>query len=334
MAKTLTAAQKIAAFLRSAKRLAIVSHSGPDGDSVGSSLALAHGLRQLGKQADVLSADGLPPLFRFLPGSGGIRRCRRVGDGYEGIVILECSDFDRTGLDGLANHFTVNIDHHPGGRPFADLNWVDERAAAVGMLVDRLLTQLEVRMEPSIATCLYVAVLTDTGSFQYSNTDASTFQTVSRWVESGADPAAIAQHVYRSQPHAKLRLLGKALGRMEIRTSHQLAWIELRRHDLQEADADMHHTEGLVNYPLSLRGVRVAAVLREDGEGSCRVSLRSKGRIDVGGLARRMGGGGHFNAAGMTLSGDWSDVRRSVLEGLTELLEAESEDPAQEAHDG
>ncbi|HSR69043.1 MAG TPA: bifunctional oligoribonuclease/PAP phosphatase NrnA [Acidobacteriota bacterium] len=313
---------KIAEFLRSATRLAVVSHQGPDGDSIGSSLALAHGLRGLGKQVDVLSAEPVPPVLAFLPGVADILQRRSVEGDYQGIVILECSDFQRTGLSGLEEHFTINIDHHPGGAGFADLNWVDETASAVGMLVDDLLLRLGAPLDADIATCLYLAVLTDTGSFQFSNTDASTFQAAARWVSAGADPGAIAHQVYRRQPEARLRLLGTALGRMQTDRQKGLAWIELRRPHLQGAAADIEHTEGLVNYPLSLEGIRASVVLREDSRGHCRVSLRSKGEIDVGGLARRMGGGGHLNAAGMTLQGDWSEIRSRVLRELGDLIEA------------
>ncbi len=307
-------------FIRSRQRFAITSHERPDGDSIGSELALALALKQLGKTARVFNADPTPEAFQWIPGADDIRIRNRLEGDWEAVVILECSSFERTGIENLSDFFTINIDHHPSCPDYADLNWTDPSVAAVGLLVQQLIERLGVTLSAEIASALYVTVLTDTGSFQHSNTAADTFLSAAGLVRQGANPADIARRVYQSEPLIKLRLLRRALGTLQLHSGGRIASICLSRHDMEETGCRNEHTEGLVHYPLSLRGVEAAAFLRQTPNGYQRISLRSKGNCDVGMVARRLGGGGHLNAAGLTLETGRDEAWSIILQALEEAL--------------
>ena len=312
--------QPIIDFIRAHQRLAITSHQRPDGDSIGSELALFLALKQLGKTLTVLNSDPTPEVFGWLPGAEAVHRRDRLSGQWDGIVILECSSFQRTGLKNLDRYFTINIDHHPGCPHYADLNWVDPSAAAVGLLVEQLIEGLGLAVTPEIATNLYVAVLTDTGSFQHSNTTEESLRAAAGLVARGADPARISQRIYLSEPIRKLELLQRALQTLVVHPGGQIASMQLSRIDLQETGCTNQHTEGLVHYPLSLQGVRAAVFAREAADGSLRVSLRSKGACDVGAAARSLGGGGHRNASGVTLQSPFDQAWPQILRTLQKAV--------------
>jgi phosphoesterase RecJ-like protein len=306
--------------VRQNKRFLITSHQRPDGDSIGSQLALAEGLRQLGKVADIVNADPYPRNFRFLPGVEMIEIETKTSSDYEVVFVLECNDFERSGIEELCQFTSINIDHHPKNDQFADLNWVEPEASAVGMLVFELLRELGAEITAEIAVNLYVAILTDTGSFQFSNTNAKTFAVARELVIAGADPGQIAQSVMMSQSESKLRLLARLLATLDFDATRRIAWICLSQEMLKTTGATSEDTEGVVNYPLSVEGVLLCAFFREESHGSFRVSLRSKNGLDVGSVAESFGGGGHRNAAGLSVEGTFEEVRERVLLHLTSLL--------------
>ena len=311
---------EIVKFTKSHKRFAITSHARPDGDSIGSELALALALEELGKTAHVYNADGHPQAFSSMPGIEQIRTTDHLSGQYEAIFVLECNDLSRPKLANLSRYYSINIDHHPGTRPFGNLNWVDTSAAAVGEMIYRLIRGLDVPLTPEISTNLYVAILTDTGSFQFSNTRAETFQIAGELVARGANPGRIAQAVYMSQPHSKVRLLARVLGTLQLHPSKKIAWILLTQEMLKQAAASVNETEGMVNYALFLEGVEMAAFFREENQEHFRVSLRSKREHDVGAVARRFGGGGHRATAGLSMEGPFSEVSDRVIGELERLL--------------
>jgi phosphoesterase RecJ-like protein len=312
---------EIVRFVHEHGDFAITAHSRPDGDSLGSELALAAALRQLGKKACVLNADPHPRAYQRLPDVASVRLGRRLEGPYDGVFVLETTDLDRTGLAGLEGRFIISIDHHKGTLPFGQLNWVDGQAAAVGEMVYELIRKLGVSVSPDIATNLYVAILTDTGSFQFSNTTARTFAVVRELVEAGANPAEIAQMVYMSHPVSKLHLLARVLDTLEIHPSGKIAWVLLTRQMLEETGANAADTEGMVNYPLSVEGVVMVAFFREDRPGVYRISLRSKNNYDVASAAEYFGGGGHTNAAGLWAEGTFEEVREKVIRQAERLLD-------------
>lgn len=314
--------QEIGRFILDHDHFLISSHSRPDGDSIGTQLALAEGLEQIGKSAEIANRDPYPPNYRVLPGIERILLENPGSNSYDGLIVLECNNLERTGVEGLPDTFVVNIDHHPSNDQFGDLNWVDPSASAVAELVYELLLHLGVKITPEIATNLYVAILTDTGSFQFSNTSHRTFQIVSELVKAGASPSEIAQMILQRQSRSRIRLLGELLHSMEFNTKGTIAWISLLKSTIKEIGASSEDTEGLVNYPLSVEGVELSAFFREESQNSFRISLRSKGDWDVGSVAEEFGGGGHRNAAGLTLTGSYVEVKRQVVNKLESLLSA------------
>ncbi len=316
---------EIVKFTKSHKRFAITSHARPDGDSIGSALGLALALKELGKTAHVYNADRYPRAFSSMPGIEQIRFADRLSGQYEAVFVLECNNLSRAKLADLSRYYSINIDHHPGTQPFGNLNWVDTSAAAVGEMIYRLIRALEVQLTPEISTNLYVAILTDTGSFQFSNTRAQTFQIARELVVGGANPSRIAQDIYMSQPHSKIRLLAQVLGTLQLHPSKKIAWIVLTREMLEQAAASADETEGIVNYALFLEGVEMAAFFREENQEHFRVSLRSKRHYDVGSVARIFGGGGHRATAGLSMEGSFPEVLDRVIGELERLLDRHTE---------
>ncbi len=312
---------EIVRFTRDHHRFAVTSHARPDGDSIGSELGLGLALEALGKTVTIVNADPVPRVYRWLPGAEKVRIVDRLEGSWEAVYVLECNDLRRPGVRNLDRYPVVNIDHHARTEPFGTFNWVDSGAAAVAEMVYRLLLELEVAVTPEIATNLYVAILTDTGSFRFSSTHAGTFHAAARLTEAGADPGWIAQQVYMNQPRSRVGLLVKVLDTLEIHPSGRIASIYLSQPMLAEAGATEEDAEGLVNYALGLEGIQLAALIRQDKQGQVRVSLRSKGDYDVGFVASRLGGGGHRNAAGLRMKGGTRRVSAEVLGCLEQLLD-------------
>ncbi len=312
---------EIVRFVRAHNRFAITSHARPDGDAIGSELGLALALRKLSKTADVINADPHPQAYALLPGADTILIADRIENHYDGIFVLECGDLDRSGIKDLDPYYIINIDHHPKTKPFGDLNWLDSLASAVGEMIYHLAKRLNGSLTREISINLYAAILTDTGSFQFSNTRPETFVVVSDLVASGADPSAIAQMVYMNQPHNKIRLLAKVLTTLEMHPSKKIAWITMTQAVLKKTGASSHETEGIVNHPLSIRGVVMVAFFHQIAKAAYRVSLRSKDDYDVGSLAQLFGGGGHKNAAGFSLQGSLKEVQDKVISAMERLLE-------------
>src|SRR5215472_6581713 len=297
--------------IRSGERFLVCSHSRPDGDAVGSMLAMGMLLEQLGRRADLVTADRIPSIYRNLPCADTIRTAMRVHGPYDAVILLECDGLERAKLRGLEPFFHINIDHHATGRPFGHVNWIDRHAASVGELVYRLVKAAGGTVTPEMATCLYTTVLTDTGGFCYGATRASTFALAQELTQAGADPVRIAQEVYFSTAASKLLLLGAAL--TNLKREGRLAWLWVTHQDMVRSCAAEEDCEGIVNYAICIAGVEAAVFLRELPEGRIRVSLRSKGRIDVAAIATRLGGGGHENAAGAGLDGPLPRALNEIL---------------------
>ncbi len=300
--------------LRKGEKFLVCSHSRPDGDAVGSVLAMGILLAQMGKRADLVTADRIPTIYRGLPGAEAIRTALRVHGPYDAVILLECDGIERARLRGLHSFFLINIDHHVSGRPYADLNWIDCSAASVGELVYRLVKAAGAEVTPEMATCLYTTVLTDTGGFCYGATKASTFELARELVVAGANPIEIAQEVCFSTSTAKILLLGSALN--NLKREGRLAWLWVTHQDMVRTCAAEEDCEGIVNFALCISGVEAAVFLRELPDRRIRLSLRSKGKINVAEMAERLGGGGHETAAGCTLEGP---IANALEEILTEL---------------
>ncbi len=303
---------------RSTPQFVLSSHARPDGDAVGSALALAGILEQIGCDVDIVLADPVPLIYRSLPGVRRIREAVVVSPGTP-CILLECDGIERTGLSGLANRILINIDHHTSGRPFGTLNWIDPGACAVGAMVYEIGKASGAEITPAIATCLYTAILSDTGAFTYGGTNADTFALAHELTLSGAKPGEIARDIYFSSPESKVRLLGTALSRM--RREGPIAWSWVTVGDLENACAEAEDCEGVINHLIGVTGVEAAVFLREVPDSDrYRLSIRSKGEIDVAKVAEFFGGGGHRTASGCTLTGPLEDAASRILSQLREAL--------------
>jgi phosphoesterase RecJ-like protein len=305
--------------VQSRQRWVVTSHARPDGDAVGSVLGCVQILRAMGLHADAFLGDGIPFLYRTLPGAVELRTGPVDPASYDGVLILECSNLERTGLSGIDGLFSINIDHHETGAEYADVNFIVPTAAAAAELVYWLAQAASVPITPAIATCLYTALLTDTGSFCFSSTGAPTFAFAREMVLAGADPASIAQQVYFSNPASKMHLLGRALANLQC--EGPISWMHVSQADMAAAGASGEDCEGLVNWALGIHGIEATAFFREIPGGQYRVSLRSKGRIDVARIAQSFGGGGHLCASGLAIAGPLEAVRDQVLTALRHALE-------------
>jgi phosphoesterase RecJ-like protein len=316
-------AQPIQAILdvfRQGQRFLVCSHARPDGDAVGSMLAMGMLLRQLGKYADLVTPDSVPVVYRNLPEADSVSFALSLRGHYDAVILLECDGIDRAGLHGLDRYFTINIDHHITGSDWANLNWIDHEAVSVGELVHRLVQASGAVVTPQMATCLYTTLLTDTGGFIYGSLRASTFALARDLVLAGADPIRIAQDVCFSAPVSKMLILGAALS--NLKREGRLTWLSITHSDMVRANAADEDCEGIVNYALGIAGVEAAVFFRELPESRIRISLRSKGSINIAIIAEQFGGGGHEFAAGCTLDGPLSEAIERILPPIHSALAA------------
>lgn len=291
----------------------VTSHARPDGDAIGSSLAAMYLLQAMGKQVVVALADPVPRTFLGLPGAGRIVQTQPVM-AAEVALVLECDSVARTGYDHLAAPVTINIDHHRSGAPFATLNWIDPSAAAVGSMLYELAIAAGVAISPQFATCLYTALLTDTVRFTAPSITAETFALAHQLVSLGADAAGVAEAIYHSVRPARLRVLATALSHLRI--DGPIAWSAVTVREIEAAQAEVEDCEDIVNHIIGIEGIYAGAFLRETSEGQYRVSLRSKGAVDVAEVAELLGGGGHQNASGCTIAGSLPEIAVQLASAL------------------
>jgi bifunctional oligoribonuclease and PAP phosphatase NrnA len=303
------------------QRFLLTSHARPDGDSIGSQLAMAFALDALGKQVRIVNSDAAPDHYQDFPGMNRIEIARRVTTDADAVIVMECSDLGRSGVQGLDDRFIINIDHHAGNRLYGALNWHDESAAACGEMVFDLIRALGVPLSLEIATHIYLAILTDTGSFHHSHITPRTFDICRQTVEAGVVPATMARRVFDSNSFGKLKLIGALLDSMELLDQGRLAVLHMDDGMLAACGCTNNDTEGLINLPLTAREIQ-AVVFFKSGPGSeVRVSMRSKYDVDVRRVANDYGGGGHKNAAGFTVTGSLETVRQGILDKLVAAVD-------------
>jgi len=312
--------QRIVDAIRIRQRFVLSSHARPDGDSIGSQLALAYALRALGKTESVVNRDPAPgPLMAF-PGVADIVVADRVEEDFEAAIILECGDLDRTGVAGLDRSLLINIDHHPGNSGYGQLTWFDPHAAACGEMVFDLVRELSVPLTVEMATHVYLAILTDTGSFHYSNITPRTFEICRQTLEAGVDPVLVARNVYDSNNMGRLKLFGAVLSAMQIDPTGRIAIVYLDHEMARDAGGTYEDTEGLINLPLTVKEIEAVVFFKQVEGDEYRVSMRSKGEIDVGAVAKEFGGGGHKNAAGCTVSGPIDALQKMFIERIEKAI--------------
>ena len=308
---------RIASVIRESQVFLITTHVRLDGDAVGSELALAEVLRNMGKDVTIYNQDETPAMFAFLPGEAAITHAFDGGSHYDAVFFLDCSDRDRAGDNAAALEgagLVINIDHHVSNDGFAALSFVDYRASSTGELLCRLFTHMNIPITVPVATNLYTAIMTDTGSFRYANTASDTLRVAAELVDSGAEFLAAVENVYEKTPYVRMKLMGLVLETLDVTDKGSIGTMTVTRRMIDKAKAEPEHTEGIVEMIRSIDGVRVAAFFQETGPDRFKVSLRSKGSVDVESVARQFGGGGHVNAAACRMAGPLPDVRAQVLD--------------------
>jgi phosphoesterase RecJ-like protein len=312
--------QRIVDAIRSRQRFVVSSHSRPDGDSIGSQLAMAYALRHLGKEALVVNADPAPPPLMQFPGVPQIQVADRVDGAFDAAIIMECGDLARTGVLGLDRSFVINIDHHPGNTSYGQLNWFDASAAACGEMVFDLIRALGVPFTREIATHVYLAILTDTGSFHYSSISTRTFDICREALEAGVDPVMVARNVYDSNNMGRLKLFGAVLSAMQIDPTGRIAIVYLDHEMARAAGGTYEDTEGLINLPLTVKEIQAVVFFKQVEGEQYRVSMRSKGDIDIGAIAKEFGGGGHKNAAGCAVTGGIDALQKLFVDKMERAI--------------
>ncbi len=321
-------------ILNSESRFLIISHINPEGDALGSSIALALALRSKGKDVRVVNIDGVSSIYRFLPYSDIVEK--KIDPSYlsEAVLcILDCNDLKRVGIkDEIKYKRSVVIDHHETESGFGDIKWIEPESPATGLMIYHLLKAMETEIDADMATCLYTAISIDTGTFRYSNTSSDTLRVAADLIDHGASPGYVAERLYESWSENRFKLLVEMLKTMEIirlkkkdsgdeakgsaRLSIALTVISMemfRRTGTTSAD-----TENFSNFPRMIESIDISAMFRETSNGQWKASLRSKGELNVARIASALGGGGHKNAAGFTMEGDVEDIKRLFVKTVQE----------------
>lgn len=313
--------REIVDAIHSRQRFVISSHARPDGDSIGSQLAMGYALRALGKDVTIVNKDAAPMTLMPFPGVDTIEVADHVSGDFDAAIIMECSDLQRPGVGGLDQFFLINIDHHPGNTGYGQINWFDASAAACAEMVFDLILALGVPLTVEMATHVYLAILTDTGSFHYSNISPRTFDICRQTLDAGVDPVLTARYVFDSNHMGRLKLLGAVLNGMTVDSTGRIAALVVDRVMTQATGGTYEDADGLVNIPLTVKDI-VAVVFFKQADGDqYRVSLRSKGDIDIGSVAKQFGGGGHKNASGCTVRGDIDELRERFVEKVQRALD-------------
>ncbi|HKI85918.1 MAG TPA: bifunctional oligoribonuclease/PAP phosphatase NrnA [Thermoanaerobaculia bacterium] len=312
--------------LRSGSRYVLTSHINPDGDAVGSALGLARILHSVGKGAVAWLHDPVPAIYEPIPGSermhSGIEAPAGFPESFDAAVLLECPRFDRCGLEErLKGLPVINIDHHLGNEQYGEVNWVDSAAPSLGEMIYRLGKAMLADLDQTTATILYMTLATDTGGFRFANSTARAFDAAARLVEEGAQPELVSQWIYDNQPEARIRLLAEMVSTLQVHANGSVASVVLTPEMFERAGANASHAEDLIDVPRSIAGVQALALLKEKGDGTIRVSLRSRGDIDVESIARRHNGGGHHNAAGFTEEDSLDHLRQEMVAALSNLVD-------------
>jgi bifunctional oligoribonuclease and PAP phosphatase NrnA len=315
--------RRIAEEIRVGERFLISSHENPEGDAIGSLLALGLALKSLGKEVILLNQDPIPEILGFLPAAEEIIHQAPEQAQFDITFTLDCGDRTRLGTEFSKIQTPgkiINIDHHVSNRYFGDINLIDPSASSTAEIIFELLRIIPLPMNSAIAENLYAGVLTDTGSFHYSNTTPQTFSVAKSCLMAGVDPWKVAESIYENQPLPRLRLLSLALATLEVHENGQICCIVVTQQMIKDAGASVAHTEDFINFPRSLKGSEVALLFREITPIKYRVSLRSRGKVNVSQIAQAFQGGGHPNAAGCTVDGSLSEVKGKVYQQIRTAL--------------
>jgi phosphoesterase RecJ-like protein len=309
---------ELISFLKEKDNFFIATHINPDGDAIGSSLALLFALESIGKNALIYDKDPVPEIYRFLPGHEKFTHSiSGLNPSAHNLILLDCNSLDRVGIDGVSFPFASVIDHHETEKEFGDIKWVKPDAAATGMMVFFLLKTMGLEITREIAISLYTAIVIDTGGFRYSNTDAEVLRVAAELVQAGANPAEISKSLYEMWSEKRFRLLIMALNSLEIR--YMVAFTAVTREMYIKTGTGPEDTEHFSNFPRMMQDIRMSAFFRETGDNEWKVSLRSRGEVNVARIAELFKGGGHKNAAGYKVKATLESAKELLLKSITQL---------------
>jgi len=315
--------QKINKELKATTRILVASHQNPEGDAIGSALALYHHWKAE-KEIQVFNEDKVPYFLSFLPGVELIKhKLTELKRNFEMVIVVDCANLSRVN-DNFSKFIEgrkiINIDHHQTNSNFGMLNLVSAKASSTGEIIFELLKKSGKRLNPETAICLYTAISMDTGSFQYINTSYNSFKTATELVKLGAKPNQIARAVYHSHPPARLLLLCQVLATLKFSKDQKRADLTLSQDMYKKAQASPEMAEGFINYLTSIKGVEVAMLFRQVGKNQYKVTFRSMGKVNVARLAEELGGGGHHQASGATLNGNLEQIKRQIRVRVDNLI--------------
>ncbi|MDQ6993387.1 MAG: DHH family phosphoesterase [Mariprofundus sp.] len=319
--------QPVIAAMHRAKHIVLTTHCNPDGDGIGSQMALFDLLSELGdKHISMHNRDGVPRIYTFLKHADKVQRgdAAIVADKPDLIIALDCGGRGRLGMDEawFAGATLINIDHHASNRLFGDINMVDARYCATGAMIYDLLIAMELSLNFDRATALYAAILTDTGCFRLASATPDVYRMGAALIEAGARPWQVSVEVYERRSLSGMKMMTACLETLKIRDAGRSAWVFVTEQMYQETGADVEDTEGLIDYARSIDGVEIAVLIRSDevNFGAWKVSFRGKTIANVGALAGTLGGGGHVHAAGCQLKGSYSQVLTQVQLAVSNTL--------------
>ena len=307
---------KVVEEIMRGKNFLVVSHVSPEGDAVGSALAMGLGLKEFGKDATVFLHDNVPDVFMFLPGADNVVHNIDGNAAFDATIVVDCGQIDRLGdnFKKIKNcGRIINIVHHITNDSFGDINIITPDASAAGEMVFDLLNAMQVKITKEIAINIYTAVMTDTGSFRYSGTTPHSLEIAAQMIRAGVDPWDISQRVYESYPAKRFKLLGMVLNTLEVIENGKIATLIVTLDMLKNADTDKDVADGFVNYARSISGVEVGILFREVWSGEYKVSFRSRGNVDVSEVGVMFGGGGHKNAAGCSVKGTIEEAKNKII---------------------
>lgn len=312
---------EIIGALKTCRSVLLSVHKNPDGDALGSQLALMRALEQTGKQVYAHNLDPVPEIYQFLPGAERITHGSVVNGTYDAFVVLD-ADPPRTGLfsGSYPARTLINIDHHVTNPREWPLTWLEADATATGEMIYQFVKGMHVSIDRDIALCLYTAIFTDTGSFRYTNTTPASMRIAAELVEIGADPWLVTENVYESHSFRRVKLLGLVLSGIERSPDGRIASVMVTEKMYSETGASAEDTDSFINYVRAVKGVEIAILYRQTGAAQYKISLRSKGRVDLSAMAQSLGGGGHKNAAGGVIDGSFEQVQRKVMTAAERIL--------------
>ncbi len=309
---------KLVSFLKEEEDFLIATHINPEGDALGSSLALSMALNTLGKRTLLYDRDGVPEFYRFLPGQEKfLQDVSHIKTSDLTLLLLDCNTPERAGIEGLSFRHSAVIDHHETETDFGDVRWVEPHAAATGVMVFHLIKKLGLEITKDMAVNLYAAVAIDTGSFRFANTSAEVLHVAAELVRAGAEPSFISSNLYETWSGGRFRLLILALDTIEIRD--HVAFTFVTRQMFKETGTGPEDTENFSSFPRVMKDIRICAFLRETNDNEWKVSLRSKGDINVATIAKSFDGGGHKNAAGFTIKAPLESAKETLVKMLARV---------------